>query len=39
MGAPHSFVEFCLYALAGFTFGIGFFIAGRVVALIGGGKG
>lgn len=37
MPVPSSFVEFCLYALAGFTFGVGFHVAGRVVALIAGG--
>lgn len=36
MNAPSSFVEFALLALAGFTFGIGFHLAGRVIALIGG---
>lgn len=32
---PHSFIECCYCALAGFAFGLGFYLAGKLVGAIG----
>lgn len=34
MGVPGNFYEFLLLALAGFTFGVGFLLAARIVARV-----